>query len=265
MTTPIGAGEARERPRSLSVIIPIYNEEEILRDTVERVVTGVRTFGLDTFEVILCENGSTDSTLAIAHSLAEEVDEVKVVALDEPDYGSAMRAGFLAASGEAIVNFDADYYDLTFLEAALGVDADIVVAAKGLLDSHDARVLSRRVVSRSFGWLVRHILNVRVSETHGMKVFRRRAIAGILLEVRSRKDIFDTELIARAEWAGLRIGELPITTVEMRHSRSGIIRRIPRTMWGLVRMRLLARAAHAVRVRPDLSAPSAAQAFDAAA
>jgi hypothetical protein len=56
-------------------------------------------------------------------------------------------------------------------------------------------------------------------------------------------------LLARSEWSGLAIRELPITTKELRHSRSGILRRIPRTMWGLMRMRLQLRRAYAARVR----------------
>jgi glycosyltransferase involved in cell wall biosynthesis len=238
--------------RSLSVVIPIYNEQEILRHTVATVLDGVRPLDLRFFEILLCENGSQDDTLEIARRLEAELAEVRVIVLEEADYGKAMRAGFLASRGEAVVNFDADYYDLDFLTAALKVDGDVVVAAKGLAGSDDARVLTRRIVSRSFGWLVRHILNVKVTETHGMKLWHRPVIAPLVLQVGSSKDIFDTELIARAEWSGLAIRELPIRTEELRHSRSGILRRIPRTMLGLVQMRYRLRAIHALRVRPEL-------------
>jgi glycosyltransferase involved in cell wall biosynthesis len=238
--------------RSLSVVIPIFNEQEILRHTVAKVLAGVLPLELNFFEILLCENGSKDDTLQIARQLEAEIDQVRVIVLEEADYGKAMRAGFLASRGETVVNFDADYYDLDFLTSALQVDGDVVVAAKGLAGSDDARVLTRRVVSKSFGWLVRHILNVKVTETHGMKLWHRPAIAPLVLQVGSTKDIFDTELIARAEWAGLAIRELPIRTEELRHSRSGILRRIPRTMFGLVQMRYRLRAVHAVRVRPEL-------------
>jgi glycosyltransferase involved in cell wall biosynthesis len=238
--------------RSLSVVIPIYNEQEILRDTVTTVLAGLRLLDLQFSEILLCENGSQDDTLRIARDLETEFAEVRVIVLEEADYGKAMRAGFLASRAEAVVNFDADYYNLDFLASALKVDGDIVVAAKGLAGSEDARVITRRVVSKSFGWLVRHILNVKVTETHGMKLWRRSVIAPLVLQVRSTKDIFDTELIARAEWSGLAIRELPIRTEELRHSRSGIIRRIPRTMMGLVQMRFRLRAVHAVRIRPEL-------------
>jgi glycosyltransferase involved in cell wall biosynthesis len=237
------------RSRSLSVVIPIYNEEEILAQTVDNVLAGVKPLNLTFFELLLCENGSTDATLSIAHEIARRHDAVDLVVLSEADYGAAMREGFRAAKGEVIVNFDADYYDFDFLDAAMRTDGDIVVAAKGVLGSDDTRILVRRVVSKSFGWLVRTILGVKVAETHGMKLFHRDAIVDLLPEVRSTKDLFDTELLARSEWMGHSIRALPIRTEELRHSRSGIVRRIPRTLWGLVRMRLRLRRVHAARVR----------------
>lgn len=244
-------------------MIPAYNEEEILETTVSTIVGGLRALQLDWFEVILCENGSRDATPEIAADLSDRIDEVSVITLERPDYGAAMRAGFFAAKGEAIVNFDADYYDLDFLRAALDSDGDIVVAAKGLLDSHDARVLSRRVVSRCFGWFVRSLLHVSVTETHGMKLFRRSAIAPVLPNVFRTKDLFDTELLARAEYRGCAITELPVETKELRHSRSGIVRRIPRTIWGLMRLRFSLRLARSSRVTP-LPATASDKALDLA-
>lgn len=246
MTVP--TGQRRVRPQSLSVVIPVFNEVEILQDTVTTIVSGIRKLGLDWFEVILCENGSTDGTPQLAARLAEEIDEVRVITLERPDYGAAMRAGFFGARAEAIVNFDADYYDLDFLRAGLDTEGDIVVAAKGILGSHDARVLGRRVVSRSFGWFVRSLLDVSVSETHGMKLFQSAAITPLLPNVFRTKDLFDTELLARAEYRGCTITELPVQTKELRHSRSGIIRRIPRTVWGLVRLRFYLRLARSARI-----------------
>ncbi len=243
-----------DRPRrSVSVLIPAHNEAEILENTVVTVVSRLREVDADWFELIICENGSSDGTLAIAMRLAREIPEVTLLSLTEPDYGAAMRAGFLAARGDVIVNFDADYYDLDFLSMALEEEADIVVAAKGLKDSEDTRVFLRRLASRTFVWLVRTMLDLRTTETHGMKLFHRCATQDLAMQVRSTKDLFDTELLARAEWGGLSIRELPIRTVEMRHSRSGIIRRVPRTVWGLVQIRLSRRAAQ--RTLEPASAP----------
>ena len=235
--------------KSLSVVIPAYNEEEILGQTVETVLSGLRALPLDFLEILVCENGSTDGTLDLAKRLERENETVKVIALQQADYGAAMRAGFLAARGDVIVNFDADYYDIDFVNAALRIEGDIIVAAKGVLGSHDTRIFARRLVSKCFGWFVRRMLAVQVTETHGMKLFHRPAIADLLPQIRATKDLFDTELLARAEWSGLAIRELPIKTEELRHSRSGILRRIPRTIMGLVRMRVRLRKAHSARIR----------------
>jgi glycosyltransferase involved in cell wall biosynthesis len=245
--------------RSLSVVIPCYNEEEILSSTVAHVLGRLNEMDLDFFEVLLCENGSTDRTLELARSLEAESDPVRVVVLENPDYGAAMKAGFLAARGEVVANFDADYYDMDFLNEALRIDGDIVVAAKGVLGSHDTRILARRVVSKSFGWFVRNMLAVEVTETHGMKLFHKAAIADLLPQIRATKDLFDTELLARSEWSGLAIRELPIRTEEIRHSRSGIVRRIPRTIWGLCKMRVRLRKAHSARIRVISRTPSEAR------
>jgi glycosyltransferase involved in cell wall biosynthesis len=239
-------------PDSVSIVIPVHNEEMILRRTVELIHAGLHKRGLDSVEIILSENGSADATRRVAEDLAREIPRVTVLQLDRPDYGAAMKAGFLAARGQFIVNFDADYFDLDFLAMAMRADADIVIAAKGLLGSHDSRILIRRIISRSFGWLVRRLLGVRVTETHGMKLFVREAIAPLANEVESTQDLFDTELIARADWAGLRITEVPIRTEELRHSRTGIFRRIPRTLWGLVKLRRRLRKLRAQQVRPSV-------------
>jgi glycosyltransferase involved in cell wall biosynthesis len=225
------------RVRSLSVVIPVHNEEQILRDTVDRVGAGLAALGLESWEVILAENGSTDGTREVARELARSRPWVRVLTSDTADYGAAMRAGLLAATGQVVVNFDADYYDLDFVRLALAVDAHVVVAGKGIPGAEDARRLSRRLISRGFAWLVRRVLGVRVPETHGMKVFRREAVAPLVPKVEATKDLFDTELLARAERAGLRIVTVPVRTVELRRSRTAILSRVPRTLWGLLRMR----------------------------
>jgi glycosyltransferase AglD len=222
---------------SVSVVIPVHNEEEILRETVRRIDEGLRGLPVAWFEIILSENGSRDSTREVARELAHSVANCRVLVSDRADYGAAMRTGFAVARGDFVVNFDADYYDISFVYAALRTEADIVVASKGLLGSADTRVFARRVISRGFGWLVRRLLGVQIKETHGMKLFVRSSIVGLIPRVRSNQDLFDTELLARADRAGLTVVELAIRTEELRHSRTGILRRIPRTVVGLLRIR----------------------------
>ena len=83
-------------------------------------------------EVLLAENGSTDGTAGVAVDLAARNPGFRVIRLPDPDYGAAMRAGFRAASGAWVANFDIDYFSGAFLRdaLALGGDADVVLASK---------------------------------------------------------------------------------------------------------------------------------------
>jgi glycosyltransferase involved in cell wall biosynthesis len=108
----------------VSVVMPAYNEAEILATSVKSVVTGMRERSED-FEVLIVENGSTDDTLTIANGIAAELPEVRVEHRDEANYGRALRAGLLAAEGDAVVNFDTDYFDLDFLDAAVARERPI--------------------------------------------------------------------------------------------------------------------------------------------
>jgi glycosyltransferase involved in cell wall biosynthesis len=234
---------------SISIVVPTHNEDEILRDTTRRVHAGLEELGLHQYEIILSENGSKDRTRDIARELAREIQHVRVLVSDVADYGAAMRAGFLTASGDFIVNFDTDYYDLDFLRRALPSDDDVVIASKVLPGSRDMRRITRRIISRGFGWLVRHLLGLQVRETHGIKLFRRSAIADLIPEVGSTHELFDTELVARAEWAGLKIREVPVRIEEVRHPRTAIVGRIPRTLVELVRLRLRTHDARMQRMR----------------
>jgi len=223
-------------------VMPAHNEEELLAKAVHAVVDGLRDRSRP-FEVIVVENGSSDGTAALAAALSAEVAEVRSLSSPEPDYGRALRAGFLAASGTIVVNFDVDYTDLDFLDAAVpAVSADggpvIVVGSKRGAGAHDDRAVLRRLVTAVFSLVLRHGFRLRVSDTHGMKAMRRLPLVPLVAACRFGTDLFDTELVLRAERAGLPTAELPVTVEELRPSRTPIARRIPRTLAGLVRLRL---------------------------
>ena len=160
------------------------------------------------------------------------------MSLDTADYGAAMRYGFLAAEGSWVVNFDIDYFSADFLKRVIALDeVDLVIASKRDPDSEDRRPLLRRVATWVFNLLLRSILDSRVSDTHGMKAFRHDLVSSLAPSVLSRQDLFDTELVIRAERAGYRIEEVPVVVEEMRVARSSLVKRVPRTIRGLLRIR----------------------------
>jgi hypothetical protein len=164
------------------------------------------------------------------------------------DYGEAIRKGVLAANGEAVVLFDVDYYDLDFLDRALTRFDDaspggrlpaIVVGSKRAPGTTDWRPWPRRAVTATFATILRAGFGLSVSDTHGMKLMRRADVEPLARRCRTGADLFDTELILRAERAHLVVAELPVTVRELRPSRTPILRRAVRTVFGLVRLRVI--------------------------
>jgi glycosyltransferase AglD len=227
----------------ISIVMPAHDEEPFLAAAVGDVVQGLRGWG-GAFEVVVVENGSTDATAAVAAKLAGELPEVRALSLDRADYGNALRQGFLAAEGRAVAIFDVDYYDLGFLQKALdaldGPDGpSVVVGSKRGPGAVDTRARSRRMVTWVFSTILHVGFGLGVSDTHGMKVLRRDDVVTLVRGARFGTDLFDTELVIRAERAGMRVDELPVVVEERRPSRTSIVRRIPRSLVGLARLRVV--------------------------
>jgi glycosyltransferase involved in cell wall biosynthesis len=229
----------------ISIVVPAYNEAGLLASMIE-AVSGALARGEEQYEIVIAENGSTDDTNAIARRLEGADDKVRLVTLAQADYGAALHAGFLAATGEIVVNFDVDYYDMSFLETAMtrmrSSDApDIVVGSKRAVGSDDRRSPARRLVTATFSAILRVGFGLKVSDTHGMKAMRRATVLPLVHACKLRTDLFDTEVILRAERSGLRVEEVPVDVDEHRPARTSILRRGFRTVVGLGRLRLALR------------------------
>ncbi len=223
---------------AISAVIPVHNEASFIGGALPRLVAALESVDRS-FEVIVAENGSTDDTARMATEATAGDDRISVMRLAEADYGAAMRAGFLAASGDWVVNFDIDYFSAEFLRAGFEVadSADLILASKRVHGADDRRSALRRLGTWGFTLMVRLLLRSKVTDTHGMKMVRRSVVDRVVPSVRSTEDLFDTELVVRAERQGFRIAEVPAVVEEMRTARSSLIGRVPRTVWGLLRIR----------------------------
>ena len=140
--------------------------------------------------------------------------------------------------------FDVDYYDLGFLSRALEVldqpgGPSVVVGSKRGPGAVDTRAWSAAAGDRMFSTILHFGFGLKVSDTHGMKVLRRDDMVALVQRSQFGTDLFDTELVIRAERAGMRVDELPVVVAETRPSRTSIARRIPRSIVGLARLRVV--------------------------
>ena len=188
--------------------MPAFNEAEILATSVKSVVDGLRARGRAVRGRDRRERLDRRHARDRARASRREYPEVRVEHRDEADYGRALRAGLLDARGDAVVNFDTDYFDLDFLDAAvaqvLAPDGPaIVVGSKRGEGANDERDPIRKLATLVFSTILRVVFGLQVSDTHGIKAMRRAAVEPYARICTFGQDLFDTELILRVERAGL--------------------------------------------------------------
>ncbi|MEZ4380856.1 MAG: glycosyltransferase [Nannocystaceae bacterium] len=247
----------------VSVIIPIHNEEAILVASVEELCAGLDALGED-YEVILAENGSRDRTAALAGELAAARPRVRTLSIGAPNYGGALREGLRVARGRLVLCEEIDLCDLDFHRRALallrGADPervpDLVIGSKAMRGAHDRRPLLRRLATRGYNGLLRVTLGFRGTDTHGLKALRREVLAPIADACIVDFDVFASELVIRAQRAGVATREIPVDLAEKRPPSVHLLRRVPKVL------RLLVRLWASIHLGRDLSGarPAAARA-----
>lgn len=201
--------------RSLSVVIPAYNEEKRLPDTLRRVQEWLGGQALDFSESIVVDDGSRDNTVGIA----EECSGVRV--LRNPGNrgkGYAVRHGMLEARGEWILYSDAD------LSAPIEDAANLYRAA---IDSSAVIAIGSRAIDRSlvsvhqsgfrewggrvFNVVMRLVTGLKFRDTQcGFKLYRRDAAQTVFSRQKLDGFSFDVEDLYIAKKAGLKAIEVPV-------------------------------------------------------
>ncbi len=223
---------------TLSVVIPVHNEADYLPGALADLFDELADVPVPV-TVLIAENGSTDGTADAVRASIPRYPGLELLTLPTPDYGAAMREGFLATNGTWAINFDIDYFSGDFLRSVLeiGDAADIVLASKRTEGADDQRGTMRRFATWTFNQILRFVLSSGVSDTHGMKAVRREVVEAVAPQVISTQDLFDTELVVRAEHAGYHIAEVPAVVEEKRETKSSLAKRVPRTLRGVWRIR----------------------------
>lgn len=230
----------------VSIVIPVYNEEGILREAVTELLDGFDTVrvALDwpdlSIEVIVAENGSKDRTVELAEHLAAERPEVRAFSLGEPNYGKALKKGILEARGTYVICEEIDLCDLDFHRRALEHlrhrDADMVVGSKAMKGASDHRPLFRRAATRVLNGMLRVALDFRGTDTHGLKAFHRTSLLPIVDQCVIDKDLFASELVIRAGRGGMRVIEIPIRLHEKRPPAINLVKRVPNVLRGMAKL-----------------------------
>jgi dolichol-phosphate mannosyltransferase len=212
-------------PRTL-IVIPTYNEREILASIVEAVREAVPTA-----TVMVVDDNSPDGTGALADQLAAADGQVKV--LHRPGkqgLGAAYRHAFRVALDEGwsrIVQMDADFShdpkDVPRLLAALDAGADFAVGSRYTAGGGTENWgIGRKIISQGGGLYARTVLGIGVHDlTAGFKAWKASTLRGITLDAVNAKGYgFQIEMTFRALRNGFRAVEVPIKFIDRRVGQS---------------------------------------------
>lgn len=232
----------------ISIVIPVYNEAQILENAVRDLVANLAKWDPDLrYEILLAENGSSDGTGALAATLSEELPAVRSFEYGAPNYGAALRRGILEARGTYVVCDEIDLCDVDFHQRALRVlrsgEADLVVGSKAMPGAADHRPLVRRIATRTINGMLRVFLGFRGTDTHGLKAFRRAVLVPTASRCVVDKDLFASEFVIRAQREGIAAVEIPIVIEERRPPSIQLTSRVPRVL------RDLAKLVYVIRLR----------------
>ena len=224
---------------NFSIVVPIYNEEDILSESLNNIISICERTATD-YEIIISENGSTDNTKNIARKLVQSNSQIALIESNNPNYGEALKRGFLECKNEIIISFDIDYYSESFLKECLLLEKKYagLIASKRLNNSEDGRRLIRKIATNFFVILLKILFKTKLSDTHGMKAIRKFYVDQHINLVLSTQDLFDTELLLRIEKSGEEFKEVPAKINEIRPSVSLIYKRIPRTLKSLLKLKI---------------------------
>ena len=228
----------------VEVVVPVYNEEAALAVSIRRL-HGYLSNGFPfSWRIVIADNASADGTLGAARALADELDDVHVLHLDEKGRGRALRSAWSESDAPVVCYMDVDLS--TDLRALLPLVAplvsghsDLAIGSRLASGAHTTRSPKRELISRGYNRLLHTVLRTRFSDAQcGFKAARTDAVRDLLPAVRDESWFFDTELLVLAQRRGMRIQEVPVDWVEDMDSRVHIVPTERDDLLGVARLAL---------------------------
>ncbi len=194
--------EPRAMP-SISVFFPCYNEQENVTSTVEKALAVLKKTGCD-FEIIIIDDGSSDSTGRISDEIASQNSKIKVV--HHPTnlgYGAALKSGFCAAEKDLVFYTDGDgQFDISELPPLMPLMDKYDIVSCYRLNRQDS--LIRKINGWCWSKLTCLLFGMNIRDIDcAFKLYKREIFNSI--ELSSSGALIDAEILARSVRRGYRI------------------------------------------------------------
>jgi len=223
--------------KPFSIIVPVYNEEAILSQSIQKLIQYADTLDL-LYEIIIVSNGSTDTSDAVGKTLVRQYGQVKYYSIPEKGVGRAFKIGIKASQYDHIIFIDADLSaDLAFIELSnrhLDKNALVLGAKiKGLQN----RSLFRKFGSLVFYLSVRIIMGIKyVDYAPGAKAYQKKFLETYFNYIGDYTS-FVLNLTYIATIKKIPLTEIPIACDDRRESRFNLWREAASKYRGLVTLK----------------------------
>ncbi len=226
----------------VDVTVPVHNEEHVLRVSIQRLhdyLTTTFPFG---WRITIADNASTDGTRAIAHELARELSNTRVVEIDRKGRGLALRTAWSSSTAEIVAYMDVDLSTgvnalLPLVASIHSGHSEIGIGSRLAPGALVARGPRREFISRCYNRVLRVVFVNRFRDAQcGFKVARRDVVEVLLPLVHDNAWFFDTELLLIAEHNGLRVFEIPVDWVDDPDSRVHVVSTATEDLKGVLRV-----------------------------
>ena len=233
----------------LSIVIPAYNEEKRIKETLDSYIKYFKAMYKKNFEILIILNGCRDKTEEIVKNYREKnKDVIKYKNISRAiGKGGAIIEGFKLANSKIIGFVDADnstnpkaFNDLA--KELERYDADCVIASRWIKGAivKPKQKLSRRIASRAFNILVKFLFSLKVNDTQcGAKIFKKEPLKEVLPSLGITKWAFDVDLLYQLKRRGKKILEIPTEWHDKKGSNLKLGKTVPEMFLGIVRLRLL--------------------------
>lgn len=217
----------------VSLILPVLNREGRLEEVLGDVRSQLASFDPEVIVVYdVTRPELLDAVKAEQRGLEERYAVRTVTRLNERGFGSALRAGFRASTGEAVVPVMADCSDdiaaLPRMLAEIEAGADVAVGCRYMPGGGIVGDDLKQRISRLYSWLMRTVSGVRCRDvSNSFKAYRREVVDGIEGEATSFD--FSVEMTVKAAAAGYKIAEVPAVWTNRQAGRSqfSMLRELP--------------------------------------
>jgi dolichyl-phosphate beta-glucosyltransferase len=229
----------------LSVVIPAYNEEKRLPQSLETVLDFLKKQSYRS-EIIVSDDGSQDRTVVLAKDLLKDFPHQVLVTSQNRGKGHAVRQGVLAATGDYVLFTDADLStpidEVVKFLARLEKDQDVVIGSRALPGSQVEihQNFLRETMGKVFNLIAQLWTFKGVHDSQcGFKCFRREAAQKLFTLQKLDGFSFDVEIVYLAQKLGLRLLELPVIWRNSAQSRVQVLRDPLMMFWDVLRIRRL--------------------------